>query len=73
VRLAVLLIVLGIALVAFGILFPNFGKTIYPAGTTFPLSQTHTRGPFVNEISIYAGAGITALGVLLATIRLLRR
>ena len=73
VRLAVLLIVLGITLIAFGILFPDFGKTIYPAGTTFPLSQTGKRGPFVSEISTYAGAAITALGVLLATIRLLRR
>jgi hypothetical protein len=72
-RLAVLLIVLGIALIAFGILFPNFGKTIYPAGTTFSFSQMGTGGPFVNEISIYAGAAITALGVVLATIRLVRR
>ena len=73
VRLAVLLIVLGIALVAFGILFPNFGRAIYPAGTTFSFSQVRTGAPFVNEISICAGAAITALGVLLATTRLVRR
>ena len=72
-RLAVLLIGLGLALLAFGILFPNFGKTLYPAGTTFSFSQTGTGGPFVNEISIYAGAAITALGVLLAALRYARR
>jgi hypothetical protein len=73
VRPAVLLIVLGIALMAFGLLFPNFGKTLYPAGTEFSFSEMGTGGPFINEISIYAGAAITALGVLLAAIRLVRQ
>ena len=72
-RLAVLLIVLGIALVAFGILCPGCGRTIYPAGTTFEFSQMGTSGPTVSEISVYAGAAITALGVLLAAVRLVRR
>jgi hypothetical protein len=71
-RLAVLLIILGIALMALGFLFPNFGKTLYPAGTTFSFSED-PGGPFINEISIYAGAAITAFGVLFAAIRLMRR
>ncbi len=72
-RLAGLLIVLGIALMAFGILFPNFGKTLYPAGTEFSFSEMGTGGQFINEISICAGAAFTVLGAWWAAIRLVRR
>jgi hypothetical protein len=72
-RLAVVLIVLGIALIAFGILFPNLGKTLYPAGTEFSFSEMGTGGPFINEISIYAGAATTVLGAWWAAICLVRR
>ena len=72
-RLAALLIVLGIALIAFGMLNPNVGKTLYPAGTTFSTFETGPPGPTVSAVIVYAGAAITALGVLLVTVRLVRR
>jgi hypothetical protein len=71
VRLAALLIILGIALIAFGILNPNFGKTLYPAGTQFSFDRA--TGPSLSVITIYAGAAITALGALLVAVRLVRR
>ena len=70
-RLAALLITLGIALMAFGILNPNFGMTLYPAGTQFSFDRP--TGPSVSEVIIYAGAAITALGALLVAVRLVRR
>jgi hypothetical protein len=50
-RLAVLLMVLGIAVIAFGMLFPDFGKTIYPAGTTFSFSEMGKGGLCVIDAS----------------------
>lgn len=59
-RLAALLITLGIALMAFGILNPNLRMTLYPAGTEFSFDRP--TGPPVSEITIYAGAAITRSG-----------